>query len=127
VAKERAEIALSAPADAVWAVVGDFGGIAKWMPGIESCVVDGEDRVLRLMGLEVTERLFGRDDTARTLSYRIVAGVPVVNHLATVAVVPEGPGCRVTWDVEVEPDEMGALLQVTYQQALDALKGHVGG
>ncbi len=126
-AKARAEIELGAQPDAAWAVVGNFGGIGDWMPGIESCVVDGDDRVLRLMGLEVTERLERRDDEARTLSYRIVGGVPVVNHLATISVVPDGDGSRVTWEVEVEPDDMGDLLHATYQQALEALKVHLGG
>lgn len=126
-AKERAQIELSARPEAAWAVVGNFGGIGDWMPGIESCVVDGDDRVLRLMGMEITERLQERDDDGRTLSYRIVAGVPVVNHVATISVVPDGDGARVTWDVEVEPDDMGQLFQTTYQQALEALKGHLGG
>ena len=44
--KARAEIDIDRPADDVWAVVGDFGGIAGWMPGIESCKVDGDDRVI---------------------------------------------------------------------------------
>jgi carbon monoxide dehydrogenase subunit G len=127
VAKERAEIELRAGPDTTWAVVGDFGAIGAWMPGIESCVVDGDERVLRLMGFEVTERMQSRDEDARTLSYRIVGGVPVINHLATISVAPSGGGSLVTWDVEVEPDDMGALLQATYQQALDALKVHLGG
>ena len=126
-AKGRAQIELQGAPDAVWSVVGDFGGIGKWMPGIESCVVDGDERVLRLMGLEVTERLERRDGDARTMSYRIVGGVPVVNHEATIAVEPSAGGCTVTWDVEVVPDEMCGLLRDTYQQALAALKDHLGG
>ena len=126
-AQGQARIELEANAEAAWSVVGDFGGIGSWMPGIESCVVDGEDRVLRLMGLEVTERLERRDDDERTLSYRIVGGVPVVNHLSTISVVPAGSGSVVTWDVDVEPDEMCGLLRDTYQQALAALKAHLDG
>jgi carbon monoxide dehydrogenase subunit G len=126
-AHERAEIELQASPDAVWALVGDFGGIGKWMPGIESCVVDGDDRILKLMGLEITERLERRDDEDRTLTYRIVGGAPVANHEATIAVRPAGQGSNVTWDVEVVPDEMGAVLRDTYQQALAALKDHLGG
>lgn len=126
-AKGQARVELEATPEAAWSVVGDFGGIGSWMPGIESCVVDGDDRVLRLMGLEVTERLERRDDDDRTLSYRIVGGVPVVNHLATISVAPAGTGSVVTWDVNVEPDEMCGLLRDTYQQALGALKEHLGG
>ena len=86
----RAEIDIDRPADEVWAVVGDFGGIADWMPGIESCVVDGDDRVLKTMGMEIIERLERRDEEQRELVYAIVGGVPVVNHKATITVVPQG-------------------------------------
>ena len=126
-ARARAEIDLANPADEVWALVGDFEGIAGWMPGIESCRVDGDDRILALMGMEVTERLESRDDAARTLVYRIVGGVPVENHRAVITVSPAGSGSTVTWDVEVEPDDMAGLMQGMYQQALGAVKEKFGG
>ena len=107
VGKGHAEIKIDKPADAVWAVAGDFGGIGGWMPGIEFCVVDGDDRILKTMG--------------------IVGGVPVVNHEATITVIPEGGGSLVTWDVEVEPDEMTEMMNGIYQQSLQALKDHLGG
>ena len=118
----RAEISIDKPADAVWSVVGDFGAIATWMPGVESCVLDGDDRILKVMGLEVTERLESRDDDARVLVYAIVGGVPIANHKATITVSDDGAGSRVTWDVEVEPDEMTDLLHQMYEQSLEALK-----
>jgi len=127
VADARAEIEIDKPAEAVWSVVGDFGGLAGWMPGIESCVVDGDDRILKLMGMEVTERLERKNDDERVLVYRIVGGVPVENHRATITVASNGTGSSVTWDVEVEPDDMAGLLQGMYQQALQALKEQVGG
>jgi len=33
---------------------GNFGGIGGWMPGIDSCDVDGDDRILKMMGMEIT-------------------------------------------------------------------------
>src|SRR6202035_2980501 len=80
----RAEIEIGRPAGDVWGVVGDFGGIAGWMPGVESCTIDGDDRILAMMGMEITERLERRDDDDRVLVYRIVGGVPVENHKATI-------------------------------------------
>jgi mxaD protein len=121
----RAEIVIDKPADVVWSVIGDFGGIAGWMPGVESCTVDGDDRFLKVMGLEVTERLQSRDDDARVLVYCIVGGVPVGNHKATISVDNEGAGSRVTWDVEVEPDDMTDVMHQMYQQSLEALKTHL--
>jgi len=125
--KARAEIRIDKPADAVWAVAGDFGGIGGWMPGVESCVVDGDDRILKMMGMEIIERLERRDEDAREIVYGIVGGVPVENHKATITVVPEGDASVVTWDVEVEPDTMTDMMHQVYQQSLEALKGHLGG
>jgi len=125
--KARAEIGIARSPEEVWAVAGDFGGIGAWMPGVESCVVDGDDRILRLMGMEITERLVRRDDEARALTYAIVGGVPVANHFATVTVVPEDGGSRVYWDVDVEPDDMLAMMHEVYQQNLQVLKDHLGG
>ncbi|MHB8438739.1 MAG: SRPBCC family protein [Acidimicrobiales bacterium] len=124
-AQARAEIDLDNAPDAVWAVVGDFGGLDKWMPGVESCRLDGDDRVLAMMGMEITERLERRDDDERVLVYRIVGGVPVDNHKATISVHGSGAGSHVTWDVDAEPDEMAGLMQGMYQQALDTLKKHL--
>jgi carbon monoxide dehydrogenase subunit G len=127
VGKGHSEIKIDKPADAVWAVAGDFGGIGEWMPGIESCVLDGDDRVLKMMGMEITERLIRCNNEDRTISYGIVGGVPVGNHEATITVIPEGSGSLVTWDVEVEPDDMTEMMQGIYQQSLQALKEHLGG
>lgn len=124
----HAEIKIDKPAEAVWAVAGDFGGIGDWMPGIESCVVDGDDRILKMMGMEITERLQRRDDDAKEIVYGIAGGVPgVANHKATITVITEGAGSLVTWDVEVEPDEMTDMMQGIYQQSLQALKDNLGG
>jgi carbon monoxide dehydrogenase subunit G len=126
--KGHAEIKIDKPADAVWALTGDFGGIGGWMPGIDSCVLEGDDRVLKMMGMEITERLQSRDDDGREIVYAIVAGVPgVTNHKGTITVVPDGQGSFVTWDVEIEPDEMTDMMTQIYQQSLQALKDHLGG
>ena len=75
-------------ADDVWAVVGDFGGIGGWMPGIESCRVEGENRILETMGMTITERLVSKDDAGRALTYSIADGAPVETHEAVITVSP---------------------------------------
>ncbi|HEY7948393.1 MAG TPA: SRPBCC family protein [Acidimicrobiales bacterium] len=126
--KARAEIEIEKPADEVWAVAGDFGGIGGWMPGIESCVVEGDDRILKMMGMEITERLVRRDDEKKVIVYGIVGGVTGVgHHEASISVAPKGNGSHVTWDVEVDPDEMTEMMQGIYQQSLQAMKDHLGG
>ena len=125
--KARAEIGIPRPASEVWAIAGDFGGVGEWMPGVESCVCDGTDRILRLMGMEIIERLVRRDEEAMEMTYAIVGGVPVANHFATVSVVPEDGGSRVYWDVDVEPEDMVAMMHQVYQQNLQVLKERLGG
>jgi carbon monoxide dehydrogenase subunit G len=123
----KAAIDIDAPADRVWKEIGDFGGIGAWMPGVESCRVEGDDRILELMGMTITEHLVARDDATRTLTYAIADGVPVESHQATIVVTPTGAAARVTWDVEAKPDEMADLMAGVYQQALEALKARVEG
>jgi hypothetical protein len=117
----RAEITIDRPADDVWAVLGNFGDL-MWMPGIETCELDGDDRVLGMFGMRIVERQFSRDDEARTLTYGIVEGdmKPEV-HRATITVMPAGSGSFVTWDVETD-DAMVEVMQGAYTGALAALK-----
>jgi len=113
--------------DAVWALVGDFGGLADWMPGVESCRLEGDNRILDTMGMTITEQLVGKDEVARAITYAVVDGVPVESHRATVTVTPSGDGSHVTWVVDASPDEMADLMQSVYQQSLEALKATVEG
>jgi carbon monoxide dehydrogenase subunit G len=120
-----AVIDIDASADQVWKVAGDFGGIGAWMPGIESCRVEGDDRIIAMMGMTITERLVAKDDTGRSLTYTIADGAPVESHQATITVIPTGETSHVTYDVAATPDEMSDLMVGLYQQALEALKAHV--
>ena len=127
-AKGISEIDIARGADDVWAVAGDFGGLAGWMPGIESCKVEGDVRTIEMSGMTIGERLVSRDDAGRVLVYSIASGpAPVDHHEATITVTPAGEGSHVTWAVEVEPDTMLDLFTQIYQQSLDALKAHIEG
>jgi carbon monoxide dehydrogenase subunit G len=117
----RAEITIDRPADDVWAVIGNFGELT-WMPGVETCELDGDDRILGMFGMRIVERQLARDDEDRTLTYGIVDGdmKPEV-HRATITVMPAGSGSFVTWDVETD-DAMVEVMQGAYTGALGALK-----
>lgn len=121
----QAAIDIDASADDVWAVIGDFGGIGDWMPGIDSCRSEGDDRILAMMGMEITERLVSKDDAGRVLTYSITNGAPVESHQAVITVTPTGNTSHVTWDVDATPDEMTEVMATIYQQSLEALKTHV--
>jgi carbon monoxide dehydrogenase subunit G len=116
------DVTIAASPDEVWAKVGDFGGIGEYFPGIESCRLEGEDRVIGLFGMEIRERLMARDDERRTLTYSVVAGVPIDSHRATITVDPEGDGSRVTWAYVVTPDEMAPVFGDSYQAALTSIE-----
>lgn len=120
----RAETTIDRPADEVWALVKDFGGLAGWMPGIDTCVLngDGTERVVAMMGMEITERLVRCDEDARVLAYGIVAGpVAVEHHEATITVTPEGDGSHVTYDVDVD-DSMVDMMHGMYAKSLEVMK-----
>ena len=88
------DVTVGATPDEVWAKVGDFGGVAEFFPGIESFRLEGDERVIGMFGMEIRERLLARDDEARTLTYSVVAGVPIESHTATISVQPDGEGSR---------------------------------
>jgi hypothetical protein len=117
----RAEITIDRSADDVWEKIGNFGDL-MWMPGIETCELDGDDRILGMFGMRIVERQLARDEEGRSLTYGIVDGdmKPEV-HRATITVMPAGSGSFVTWDVETD-DAMVEVMQGAYTGALGALK-----
>ncbi len=123
-ATEEVEVVVAAGADDVWAMVGDFGAVGDFLPGIDSLELEGDDRVISMFGMVIRERLVGRDDEARSITYAIVDGVPVGAHRATITVEPRGDASLVRWGFEVEPDEMAPLFADSYRQGLAALERH---
>lgn len=122
----KVEVRIERSADDVWALIGDFGGLGGWMPGIESCTVDGDVRTLQTMGMEIQERLVSQDDGARSQSYSIVQSpMPLEHHLATLTVTPDGDGATLEWAYEVRPDEMAAAFAPVYEGSAQAVKQHL--
>ena len=126
-AEGKAEVSVDAAPGEVWKLVRDFGALGEWMPGIESCTLDGDVRTLGMMGIEIKEQLRELDDDHRRISYSVVAS-PMGNlesHLATISVDPEGAGSHVTWSVEVAPDEMLGLFLPVYEGSIGEIKKKV--
>ena len=76
------------------------------------------------MGIEIKEQLRELDDAARRTSYSVIES-PMGNlesHLATISVAAEGAGSRVTWAVEVSPDELLGLFLPIYEGSVVELK-----
>jgi carbon monoxide dehydrogenase subunit G len=120
------EVTIAAAPDVVWQKVGDFGGLGNFFPGIESFRLEGDDRVIGMFGMEIRERLLGKDDAARTITYSVVDGVPVDSHTATISVEEKDGGSRVIWAYDVSPDEMAPIFGDTYKAALTQLENSFG-
>lgn len=95
----RGEIA--APPSAVWAVLGDFGGVASWNPFVESAEISGAGvgmtrTITARGGARVVERLEIRDDAERRVRY----SVQLEN------------GAQSTADIRLEADEAGGTVVV---------------
>jgi hypothetical protein len=129
---------IEAGADAVWALLRDFGGVDKFAGGVESCTVEGEGigavRTLSLPGgLQLQERLESFDEAGRTLSYAIIgdAPLPLSDYLSTIRLSEDGDGCGIEWSSTFEPkgvDEAQArtMVEGIYKGGIAGLKKAVG-
>ncbi len=97
-------------ADALWAMIGDFGDTGKWSGRPpEACVHEGEGiGALRTLTVEdgrvIVDRLDAQGPYFYTYSI-VTSPLPVKSYRATmsVAAVDEG-ACDFTWAGEIEPD-----------------------
>lgn len=102
---EESVVINAAPA-AVWAVVGDFAGIAKWNPAVKASSADkgseaGSTRTLTLDKGKVTEQLDDIDAAGMTMNYRSGETDPKVlpasSYSGRISVKAEGSGSKVSW------------------------------
>jgi hypothetical protein len=104
----------TASADAVWAMLADFGNMS-WIPGGLDVRVEGSGpgmtrRIIGSSGDPIIETLLWAKPEERALSYEITNNpLPVTRFLAVVTVTPDGgpdsaAGAVLTWDVDYEPD-----------------------
>lgn len=136
-AVETVEIA--APPAKVWALVKDWGGMAKWHPAVGEVAVNGTtERILKLKGGgAVVEELEAVDEGSMMMRYRMKdpGPVPVNNYSAAISVVAQGSGALVQWkgafyraylnnDPPPEQSDEAAVKAITgiYKSGLDNLK-----
>jgi hypothetical protein len=127
---------IKAPADAVWALVRDFGGVTKWNPGtIEDCTVEGEGigavRTLTLPGGgQLQEKLEALEEGSKSMSYSFTGKVllPLEDYYATMRVSAAGDGeCELNWSSSFGPGPMPeadarATVEGIYTGGIQALK-----
>jgi hypothetical protein len=147
--KVTESVEINAPADKVWAVVGNFQDMG-WHPAFKKTEGKGGNEVgaTRVLTLEgggqIFEKLTKYNAEGKTLSYEItevdVKLVPVTNYSAHLTVTPDGDKSKVEWksafyrgyvnnDPPPELSDEAAVKAITgvFQSGLEALKKKLEG
>lgn len=106
---------IDATADDVWALARDFGGLADWLPAIDTCEIEpgppspqvGAIRRLTNQAGVIRERLVALDDGARSQTYEFVENpFGVRRYVATIRVAPvtDSGKAFVEWFAEFDAD-----------------------
>ena len=125
---------LNGAPDAVWSLIGKFGGY--WHPLIANIKVIGagigELRVVETIdGKQIIERLDAMDDANRSYRYSNISGIPASDYTGTLAVKANGTGSYVEWRAQYLANGQGDLIVRTiistlFKTGLDSLKPRFG-
>jgi carbon monoxide dehydrogenase subunit G len=131
----RVERDVGASPTEAWAVVGDVGGLAEWVPGVAAVVSDGDVRAITFDdGSSARERIVDHDDANRRYSYAYESGpLPVSAYTSTLSVVPDpgGTAARLTWeaaftvDPQVDGERIRRVVDRAYRSALEELENRL--
>lgn len=129
-------IRLPVAAAEVWRLIGEFGAVDRWMPGVEELKLShgsvdspGVERVVVSGGMGFVERLIAVNDAAKRMVYTMPdPPFPIRDHRATLAVTAiDDSHCTVTWTATFEasedvlPSVDEAMGTGAFQRGLDAL------
>jgi hypothetical protein len=121
----RTEILIDAPPGKVWDAVRDVGAVhRRLVPGLlTDTVMEGvEGRIVTFAtGMVLRELIVDIDDSARRLVWAVV-GKPVVHHQGVMQVVPEGVGCRVSWDADILPANLLEMARPHMERGMEVMK-----
>jgi carbon monoxide dehydrogenase subunit G len=130
-ASTKVHIDLSAAPDDVWQLIGGFGSLPDWMPGVTQSELADGGRIRHLHdthGHAFVEQLETYDHAARSYSYSILQSpVSVTGYLATITVTPASDGCaHVEWSATFNPggitkDEAESIFSGIFTSGLTAL------
>ena len=123
----RHAVRMAGPADDLWALLGAPERVPEWFPGIESCTVTGDQRVvLTRSGLPMPEQLLTVDPTLRRLQYRITAPM-FTEHLSTIDVHDLGDGtCLAVYSVDAAPAPLALVILGAARAGLEGLPALLG-
>ncbi|AQS89873.1 SRPBCC family protein [Gluconobacter sp. LMG 1744] len=123
----------------VWRLVRNFGALGRWLPGVRSCAIEGNesgDRVgaIRLVEMGdvglIREQLLALSDVDHAVTFSIVeSALPVRNYRSTISLLPitKSDHTFIQWRGQFEaPAEHAASMEARmptqiYQPAFDRL------
>lgn len=135
---------VSAPIEAVWDLVRDFGGHDRWHPSVLESRVERDPysdrvgcvRVSRFSnGAEMRERLLTFSDLEWTLSHCLLeTSLPVFNYIAHLRLLPVTDGQQTFWEWLCSFDtpkgreaELSSLIgNDVFQAGFDAVQSKLG-
>ena len=119
----RHHVRIHRPAADVWELAGDPTRLHEWFPGITSCQVDGDIRVITLgSGVPLPEEILVNDSIQRRFQYRITAPL-FRHHRGTIDVIDLDDGtCLVVYSTEADPRTMALTIGGGTAGALDELR-----
>ena len=136
------EVLLAASPAKVWAVMGDYAGLAGWHPAVaKTGIVRGKNNQRGAVrefetrdGARIIESLQSMQP-GRSMTYRIVESpLPVSDYQSTLSVQAKGKGSRVVWksrfnainSPEMDDAKVKALVAGIYRAGFDGLKEKLG-
>jgi Polyketide cyclase / dehydrase and lipid transport len=119
----RYQIHIHRPAATVWELAGDATRLHEWFPGITSCEVDGNIRVITLgSGMTMPEEILIHDAIQRRFQYRITTSM-FTYHRGTIDVIDLGDeSCLVVYSTDADPRTLALTIGGGTADALDELK-----
>jgi hypothetical protein len=126
-------IEIETDADSLWKIAGDFGGLDRWLPGIETIRSTGDGvgavRTFSKLQKEMQERQEERIDAHRTYVYSIIAGpLPVANYRGRISVAEISESrSSATWSstyevADSESDKWEHIFRKVYRAGLESLR-----
>ncbi|MFM8858211.1 MAG: SRPBCC family protein [Actinomycetota bacterium] len=128
----RRHIFIDAPAEEVWALVGDPARLNEWFP-ITGCEVSRDDGAVDLpptkrwitlaSGLRFEEQIVTLDHDLRRFQYSIINNPIIKSHLGTVDVIADGDSrCLVVYSTDLDPEVMALVIAGAAGEGLQNLK-----
>jgi len=122
----RKTMDLPTPAEAVWEVLRDFGGLMRLAPGfIAGCTLE-EGGAVRLVtfgnGIQLRERLVTLDDGARRIVYTAFGGQTTHYNGAAQVVALDAGRCRFEWTVDLLPDTLAPAIGQMMGLGMEAMR-----